>query len=229
MRPSARDGQLHTQETHASSVNADRFTLSRVLFFSGVGLTIAFSVAFGYITEAIYTASPSSPHSAGLRVGLISTLERLITTGLMIAGVLLYRAAPIGRRLIAMGAVVAFPALSLALTTLQGLLSTAVGMTSGPAFSAVILVTSGVMMFMHVAFLLTAWNIVAGRALSVHIIAVTGAAALTLVRVILQAAVMGAQATSMATAALTWVSSALLLVGMAVLFFVSWKRRLAVR
>ena len=201
----------------------------RLLFFSGVGLSIAFTFVFVLIVDALYSASSSTLQTAGLQVGLVSTLERLITTGLMVAGILLYRTAPMGRRLIAMGVIVAAPVLSLALSTLQGFLSSALGMTPGPAFSAVMLLTSGATMFAHAAFLLTAWNIVAGRALSVHIVAVSGAVVLTLVRVVLQAVALGAPGSGTATAGLTWVSSGLLLVGMALLFFVSWKRRHAVR
>lgn len=204
--------------------------VARVLYFSGVGLTIVYTVAFGYIAQAVFAASSTAPGSAGIVFGLVTAIEHTISTGLMVAGVFLFRTAPMARRLIAMGIVLFFPVFSFAVNTVQGSMASAVGIGPGVVFSALLLFTSGAVMFAHAACLLTAWNIVAGRAVSVHMIALCGAVGLTLARAVVQAAALSMQGTNVATEwLLSWVSFALLLCGMAALFFISWKRRHAVR
>ena len=209
---------------------AEAPTVARVLYFSGVGLTIVYTVAFGYIAQAVFAMGSTTPGSDGFMFGLLTAIERTITTGLMVAGVLLFRTAPMERRLTAMGIVLFLPVFSLAVNTVQGSMASAVGVGPGAVSSALLLITSAAVMFAHAVCLLTAWNIVAGRAVSVHMIALCGAVGLTLVRAVVQAAALRMQGTNVSAEwLLSWVSFALLLCGMAALFFVSWRRRHAVR
>lgn len=171
----------HGSALHGSALDGsvEAPTVSRLLYFSGAGLTVVHLLLFGLIVQAVFDAV-DDPRRANLVISVTTQMEHVITACLMIAGVLLYRTAPIRRRLIATGIVVLFPVLSVGVHFLQGVISSSLGLAPGAASTTLILIAAAASTFAQVLCLLTAWNVVAGRPMSVHIIALCGAVGLTL-------------------------------------------------
>lgn len=220
----------HGSALHGSALDGsvEAPTVSRLLYFSGAGLTVVHLLLFGLIVQAVFDAV-DDPRRANLVISVTTQMEHVITACLMIAGVLLYRTAPIRRRLIATGIVVLFPVLSVGVHFLQGVISSSLGLAPGAASTTLILIAAAASTFAQVLCLLTAWNVVAGRPMSVHIIALCGAVGLTLLQVILQVVPLFQPAVGTPLTAQTVAAFGLMLCGMATLFYVSWKRRHAIR